>query len=141
MNEQLCGVWCVCGVCVCVCVCVFACVCVCVCVCRLRWKDRIADDLKKLGMPQNWYPLAQDRQAWRVEYSVALPSPPTRQSVLCPMCDRSFSPSGFKRHKCTEQRELPVHLQRGARQCVTCNRWFRCAGRLAVHKCTPPVAL
>ena len=57
------------------------------------------------------------------------------------MCDRLFSPSGFRRHKYTEQRELPVHLQRGARQCVTCNRWFRSAAGLAVHKCTPPVAL
>ena len=51
---------------------------------HLRWKDRIADDLKKLGMPQNWYPLAKNRQAWRAAYSVALPSRPTRQSVSVP---------------------------------------------------------
>ena len=124
----------------CACACVLA-MCVCVCVPRLRWRDRIVDDLKRLGIPQNWYPLAQNRQAWRAAHSVAMPSPPTRQSVLCPGCERSFSPNGFRRHKCTEQRELPVHFQRGARQCVTCDRWFRSAGGLAVHKCTPPVVL
>ena len=108
---------------------------------RLRWKDRIADDQKRLGIPQNWYPLAQNRQAWRAAYSVALSSPPTQQSVLCPVCNHSFSSSGFRCLQCTEQRELPVHLQRGARQCVTRDRWFGSAGGLAVHKCTPPVAL
>ena len=72
---------------------------------RLRLKDRIADDLKKLGMPQNWYLLAQNRQAWRAAYSVTLPSTPTRQLVLCPECNRLFHPPGFRRLKCTEQRE------------------------------------
>ena len=27
---------------------------------RLRYKDRTANDLKKLGMPQNWHPLSQN---------------------------------------------------------------------------------
>ena len=108
---------------------------------RLIFKDCIANDLKRLGMPQNWHPLSQNLQAWHAAYSVVLLSPPILQSVLSPVCDRLSSPSGIRRHKCTEQRELPVHLQRGARQCVICNRWFRSAGGLAGHKCTPPVAL
>ena len=106
---------------------------------RLRWKDRVADDIKRLRIPSDWYALAQDRPAWRAAYSVALPSPPPRPVVLCSVCDRSFGPSGFKRHKCTDQRELPVHLQRGAKQCLACYRWFRSAGGLSVHKCNVSV--
>ena len=79
---------------------------------------------------------------WRKpNHQKALVSPPTRQLVLCPVCNRSLRAPGFRRHQCTEQRELPVHFQRGARQCMTCDRWFRSAGGLAAHKCTPPVAL
>ena len=39
------------------------------------------------------------------------------------------------------ERELPVNCQRGARQYVTCDRWFGSAGGLAVHECTSPVVL
>ena len=106
---------------------------------RLRWKDRVADDIKRLRIPSDWYALAQDRPAWRAAYSVAWPSPPPRPVVLCSVCDRSFGPSGFKHHKCTDQRELPVHLQRGAKQCLACYRWFRSAGGLSVHKCNVSV--
>ena len=63
----------------------------------LGWKDCIADHLKRHGIPQNWCPLAQNRQAWRSAYSVALPSPPTRKVVLCLVCNRSLSPSGLGR--------------------------------------------
>ena len=53
---------------------------------RLRWKDRITDDLKTVGINANWYHPAQNRQAWREACSVDIPEPPPRQLVLCPVC-------------------------------------------------------
>ena len=102
---------------------------------RLRWKDRISADLKKLRV-SNWYTTAQARDEWRVVCH-SLPDPPsTSSAVRCAVCLRSSkSQSGLSRHKCQAERELPVHLQPGAQQCSRCDRWFRSAGGLAVHKC------
>ena len=50
-------------------------------------------------------------------------------------CGRLFSRSGLPRHKCLDERRKPVSEQRGSRQCSSCERWFRSAGGLAVHKC------
>ena len=52
---------------------------------RLRWKDRVTGDMKKVRIPNSWYQLVQDRQAWHEAYSVNMPVPPPRQlfSVRC----------------------------------------------------------
>ena len=55
--------------------------------------------------------------------------------VVCRECGRTFSRQGdFKRHKCILERSKPVEEQRGSLQCVTCQRWFRSAGGLSVHR-------
>ena len=52
------------------------------------------------------------------------------------MCGRTFkSRSGLARLRCTAVRSLPVQDQPGARQCPNCQRWFKSAGGMAVHKC------
>ena len=102
---------------------------------RLRWKDRIAADLKNLQV-NSWYTTAQARVKWRVICHSLPDPPPTSSAVQCTVCLRSFkSQSGLSRHKCRAERELPVNQQPGARQCSRCERWFRSAGGLAVHKC------
>ncbi len=102
---------------------------------RFRWKDRITADLKKLGV-EAWYQNAQDRTRWK-QVSRSLPIPQAAFcGVFCDLCSRSFkSKSGFARHKCRAERELPVEDQCGARTCRECQRWFRSAGGLRVHKC------
>lgn len=103
---------------------------------RLRWKDRVQADLKTLDV-RDWFNVAQDRQEWRaVCRSLPAAPQPVTDSPVCEICRRTFkSRSGFKRHKCTAARQLPVSEQPGARQCLECDRWFRSAGGLAVHKC------
>lgn len=54
--------------------------------------------------------------------------------VVCNVCGRTFRrPGDLKRHKCVQERQKPVQDQRGAVQCVLCNRWLRSAGGLALH--------
>lgn len=102
---------------------------------RLRWKDRVAADLKKLDVTK-WYEIAQKRDAWRSITRTMTSSSGNHPSVLCQVCQRSFkSQAGFTRHKCVAERQLQVKDQPGARQCLNCLRWFKSAGGLAVHKC------
>ena len=42
--------------------------------------------------------------------------------------------------KCISERQKSVSEQRGAAQCITCNRWFRSRGGLSVHNCRPDQA-
>lgn len=101
---------------------------------RLRWKDRVADDLKRLNI-HDWYAVAQDRAQWRGATRTVTEAPPVK-AFPCSACGRSFkSSTGRTRHKCTAERMLPVEKHRGARHCERCNRWFRSAGGFAVHKC------
>ena len=107
---------------------------------RLRWKDRVADDLGKLDAFSQWYEVAQQRSDWR-SITHMLPCPPTTvPDVSCEVCGRKFkSKTGLSRHKCTAVRQLPINEQPGARQCGRCLRWFRSAGGFAVHKCQAAV--
>ena len=109
---------------------------------RLRWKDRVRDELKLLGISlKEWYQAAQHRQEWRMAYQAeAAATLSQAPRVTCDVCRRSFSNSGFKRHKCTADHELPVQDQPGAKQCVAYKRWLRSAGGLAVHMCTPTLS-
>ena len=101
---------------------------------RLRWKDRVADDLGKLGVTE-WYQLAQERTEWRT-ITHMFPSPTIIPAVSCEVCERNFkSKAGLSRHKCTAARQLPIQEQPGACQCEKCLRWFKSPGGLAVHKC------
>ncbi len=57
--------------------------------------------------------------------------------VICSVCGRNFArPGDLKRHKCLQERLKPVKDQQGAVQCGVCQRWFRSAGGLAVHRRT-----
>ncbi len=57
--------------------------------------------------------------------------------VICSVCGRNFVwPGDLKRHKCLQERQKPVKDQQGAVQCGVCQRWFRSAGGLAVHRRT-----
>ena len=38
-------------------------------------------------------------------------------------------------HKCLAECSKPVHLQKGAIKCVTCNKWLKRLGGLTVHTC------
>ena len=100
----------------CVCVCLSACVClhvyVWVCVCGggggEGGEEACAHACMGLcvGILNNWYQLALDRQAWCEVYSVNVPVLPPQQLVRCPVCDCSFATSGFKCLKCAGQREV-----------------------------------
>ena len=105
---------------------------------RLRWKDRVTTDLRKLAV-HRWYAVAQDRVEWRAVCSTLIEPSPVLEAIVCPLCKRTFkSKSGLARHKCTATRQLPVQEQPGARQCPRCAKWFRSAGGLAVHTCRVP---
>ena len=100
---------------------------------RRRWRDIVATDTKSIP---NWFDCAQDRSAWREHVLVFQPPRAVEKSVLCSSCNRAFSrPQDRARHKCLAERQLPVHQQRGSAQCVSCCRWFRSKGGLAVHRC------
>ena len=102
---------------------------------RRRWRDVVATDTKSIP---NWFDCAQDRSAWREQVLVFQPPRAVEKSVLCSSCNRAFSrPQDKARHKCLAERQLPVHQQRGSAQCVSCCRWFRSKGGLAVHRCQP----
>ena len=67
---------------------------------RLRWKDRVADDLGKLGVAQ-WYQVGQERSEWRSITRMLPSAPTTLPGVSCEVCGRSFkSKAGLSRHKC-----------------------------------------
>ena len=51
------------------------------------------------------------------------------------VCEGGEGESDNKRHKCVLEQAKPVQEQRGAVQCMTCQRWFRSRGGLAVHRC------
>ena len=55
------------------------------------------------------------------------------RGVVCEVCSRSFRREGDK--KCVDERRKPVSEQRGAAQCLTCRKWFRSRGGLALHTC------
>jgi len=86
---------------------------------------------------------------WRLVCKEALDSVSQQQyraprlpesQIQCHLCRRLFRREAgldLARHKCIEERKLPVCQQRGAAQCLTCNRWFRSRGGLAVHRCAP----
>ena len=58
------------------------------------------------------------------------------RGVVCEVCSRSFRREGDKkRHKCVNERMMPVSEQRGAAQCLKCREWFRSRGGLALHSC------
>eukprot|EP00117_Sycon_ciliatum_P042450 scpid74806/ scgid3707/ len=103
---------------------------------RKRWRDAARKDLAALGIDE-WYDLAQDRREWRAACNVLPPPEPVCEPlrIPCAECGRLFSRSGLPRHKCLDERRKPVSEQRGSRQCSSCERWFRSAGGLAVHKC------
>ena len=104
---------------------------------RLRWRDRVAADLRLLHIPAHeWFEVAQERPDWRNLYQMAPDHAPSHPPVVCGICQRSFkSRGGMTRHKCTVTRNQPKHLQPGARQCPTCERWFVSAGGFTVHRC------
>ena len=55
--------------------------------------------------------------------------------VECRECGRSFSRQGnLKRHKCVDEQNKPIKEQRGSLQCPTCERWFKSAEGLSVHR-------
>ncbi len=55
-------------------------------------------------------------------------------NVGCKVCGRKFRREGDrKRHKYVDERQKPVSQQKGVVHCVTCCRWFRSKGGLAVH--------
>ena len=123
---------------------------------RKRWRDHIRKDLKLVGVSEtDWYHEAtRSRNAWRAVYRVGLDDALEREQqeqevysqldpsqepnkILCQVCKRSFkSESGFKRHKCLDERNKPVCEQHGATKCASCGRWFRSKGGLAVHTCS-----
>ncbi len=110
---------------------------------RKRWRDCAIADLKAIGAPCSWYTTATtDRYEWRSLYRTnQVPSPPVL-AVSCSVCNRQFSrQSGLRRHKCLDERALPIHEQRGAVECTVCNRWFKSAGGKAVHKCSPALTV
>ena len=123
---------------------------------RKRWRDHIRKDFKLVGVSEtDWYHEAtRSRNAWRAVYRVGLDDALEREQqeqevysqldpsqepnkILCQVCKRSFkSESGFKRHKCLDERNKPVCEQHGATKCASCGRWFRSKGGLAVHTCS-----
>ena len=101
---------------------------------RRRWRDVIREDLREVP---DWFAVATDRTAWR--NFINTPAEPGQPSpaIVCDICYRSFRRScDMARHKCKAERQLPLHLQRGALQCPVCSRWFASKGGLAVHKCS-----
>ena len=101
---------------------------------RLRWKDRIADDLRKVQVV-DWYQVAHEQGEWRSVAHTLLQTP-TTSGVSCSLCCRSFkSAAGLARHKCINVRQLPIEGQPGAKQYLVCQRWFKSAEGLVVHKC------
>ena len=105
---------------------------------RLRWKDRVTADLRKLKI-EDWSSLCLDRTVWRKIISMLPEEGQPAPSFYCEVCKRSFkSNSGLSRHKCTSTRRLPIKDQPGAKQCDKCDRWFKSAGGFAVHRCRQP---
>ena len=115
-------------VCVCVCVCVRACVCARVCVFEcsqvpcLSWRGDVKVVLKRAGSTSaTWCKTVQNRKAWWSLYKTELTHVPTVPSVSCVRSNLMFrSDSGLTRHKCSHVRQLPIHLQPGSSQCVSC---------------------
>ena len=101
---------------------------------RRRWRDVIREDLREVP---NWFAVATDRTAWRNFINTPAESGQPSPAIVCDICYRSFRrPCDMARHKCKAERQLPLHLQRGALQCPVCSRWFASKGGLAVHKCS-----
>ena len=104
---------------------------------RLRREDRVHSDLRTLKTTE-WFLAASDRSQWRDLWNSRPEPVPPAPAVPCNVCARVFkSQSGFKRHKCSAVRNLPISAQPGAVQCATCLRWLKSRGGLAVHKCRP----
>ena len=112
---------------------------------RRRWKDIIRQDLKDIGIDEGqWYNEAvTSRESWRALCRQSLDKVPDGRAaelfenvVFCQTCSRCFRrESDKKRHKCLDERSKPVHLQKGAIKCMTCNKWFKSKGGLSVHTC------
>ena len=116
---------------------------------RKRWRDVIRRDLKDIEVEESeWYREAgRSRAGWRGMYRQGMEShreaeivqaAAVSKDVVCEVCSRCFRrESDKKRHKCLREREKPVSEQRGAAQCLQCQRWFKSRGGLAVHTCRP----
>ena len=73
---------------------------------RLRWQDKIHQDLKKCGISKSsWYIEAQDHTRWRttctkgLNQHVMAPSP--HKPFVCTTCHQSFQrQQDISRHKC-----------------------------------------
>ena len=113
-----------------------------------RWRDVICTDLKDMQIPEDtWYTkAATSKEEWRYTYREARTDITHREQhrgqtdnwVQCPECSRTFcSESDMKSHKCLAERRKPVHEQRGAVQCLTCEKWFKSHGGFTVHSCNP----
>ena len=110
------------------------------------WRDMIRQDLKDLEISESeWYKQASQGDCWQTIYRKGLEdqchkqqlnSSQSQSHVLCEGCGRSFRRPGDKaRHKCIDERQKPVHEQRGAVQCSTCSPWFRSRGGWSKHRC------
>ena len=57
------------------------------------------------------------------------------RQVECRECGRTFSIQGdLKRHKCLDEQSKQLQEQQGSLQCLTCERRFKSARRLSVHR-------
>ena len=56
------------------------------------------------------------------------------RDVVCRVCSKSFRrESDRKRHKYIDERRMFIWDQKGAVQCLKCQKWFKSKGRMAVH--------
>ena len=103
-----------------------------------KWEDGVVRDLRSRDLLASWFDLAREsRLAWRSTYSSVACNQHRMQPVECSICNRSFArPSDRARYKCSAERARPVPDQKGARHCHRCDRWFRSAGGMAVHRCS-----
>ena len=115
---------------------------------RKRWRDVIRADLKVINVNEDdWYRKAlTSRSEWkylcreglRTYNAPSVELAAAARNVICEVCHRTFSREcDKKRHKCTAERLKPVSQQKGAVQCINCNKWHRSKGGLSVHVCRP----
>ena len=117
---------------------------------KKRWRDAVRKDLRVIEVNEDkcYDETVTSRASWRALCRDGLESSnrtntedlsvPSNMRVVCERCQRTFRrESDKKRHKCVDERAKPVHEQRGAVKCNTCNRWSRSKGGLSVHACRP----
>ena len=65
-------------------------------------------------------------------------TPAVVREVVCGVCSRSFRrESDRMRHKCVDERRKLVWEQKGAVQCLLCQKWFRSKGGITIHRYVP----